>query len=105
MPFVAFSAFAVFFICCALQFWFQQRIVRALATRHPGLWLAMSGKAFFIQNAVLRFANRRQDRGLGDADLTRKVQQLRLVYLVAILAWLVFAGSLLTMGGWSHQPL
>jgi hypothetical protein len=94
MFYVTIGAFAVFFVCCALQFLFRRRVVRALVERHPDVWQEMSGKAFFVPNLGLDFATERRDRGLGDPDLTRKVQQLRLLYLVGILCCLVIAGSL-----------
>lgn len=94
MVFVAIGAFAVFMACCGLQFLFRRRVVQALVERHPDLWLEMSRKAFFDVNIGIDFAMGRRDRKLGDADLTRKVQQLRLLYLVAIISWLAFAASL-----------
>lgn len=93
MWFVTIGAFAVFFACCALQYWFRRRIVRALMARHPDLWRDLSRKGFFF-NIAIDFASMGGDRALGDADLTRKVWQLRLLYLVAGIAFLTFAASL-----------
>lgn len=91
---VTLAAFSVFFACCALQFLMLHRVARALAERHPKVWIDIGRKSFFLPNAVHNFIAGRKDRGLADADLTRKVLQAQLLFAVAIGAWLVFAASM-----------
>jgi len=83
--------FSVFFACCAAQLYLARKLRQALAARHPGVWRELSSKAWFIDNAVLRFAFRRRDRALNDPDLTKTAKQLQLLYVVAIVAWLSLA--------------
>ena len=91
--------FAVFFGCCLLQFWLLRRVRRALAERHPTLWLEMSGKALFTDNAVYKFIWARRDQTLGDAELTRAAQHLRRLSVVALLAWLTMVALMLSGRG------
>ena len=88
--------FAVFFCCCAAQFFFLRRVRQALALRHPEVWRELSTKAWFIDNAVHKFAWARRDKALNDPDLSTKTKQLRLLYIVAIGAWIVYAAALVT---------
>lgn len=88
--------FGVFFVCCGAQFFFLRRVRLAMVERHPELWRQISAKAWFVDNAVYRFAWKRRDRGLNDPDLTRKVKELKTLYAFAISAWLVYAVMLVT---------
>ena len=95
--------FAVFFFCCAAQFYFLRRVRQALIQRHPQVWLELSGKAWFVDNAVYRFIRRRQDKGLNDPDLTAKTKQAAILYYVAIITWVIYAIGLAT--GIGLRPL
>ncbi|MBO9557764.1 MAG: hypothetical protein J7515_04145 [Caulobacter sp.] len=87
--------FGVFFACCCAQF-FLWRVRRAMVERHPDVWREISGKAWFIDKAVSRFAWKRRDKGLNDPDLTRKVKELKIFGVVTFSAWLVYAVMLVT---------
>jgi hypothetical protein len=89
-----FIPFAVFFACTLGQFLMLRRMRQALAERHPEIWLELSRKAIFANSIGLGFALRRDDRALGDPDLSRWVDRLLLLWGVAIGAWVVLAGML-----------
>jgi hypothetical protein len=96
---VIFLPFVVFFACTLGQFVMLRRLRRALVDRHPEIWLELSRKAFFTNSTGLGFALRRGDRKLDDPQLSRCVDQLLLLWAVAIGAWVVFAG-LIFLGVW-----
>lgn len=97
--------FSVFFVCCAAQFFFLDRVKRALSARHPDVLQGLLGKSFFSfsNNAIMKFAWQRRDRGLNDPALTKSVKQFRTLLFVAYGAWGLCALALIT--GVSLQPL
>lgn len=95
--------FSIFFACCVAQFFFLERVKRALSARHAGVLRGLLGSSFFAGNAIFRFAWQRGDRGLNDADLTKRVEQLRLLLFVAFGAWGLCALAIIT--GTASQPL
>ena len=98
-----FIPFAVFFACTLGQFWMLRRLRQALVARHPEIWLEQSSKAFFTNSTGLGFALRRGDRGLNDPELTACVNQLLLLWAVAIGAWVVMMGLMFTGIGSAHH--
>jgi hypothetical protein len=56
----------------------------------------MAGKSLFVDTAVQSFAWRRGDQGLNDPDLTARTRQLQALHIVALFAWVVLFGLLLT---------
>jgi hypothetical protein len=96
MILVPFAAFA----CCMLgQFWLIREVRRALASGHPETWRALSENAFFLDNAVIAFVLRRRDLELDDSDLRRITRRLRILQVVAIEIWLIYAAMLMTRVG------
>ena len=95
--------FSIFFVCCAGQFFFQDRVKRALHARHPDLLQGLLGTSFFSNNAIAKFAWQRRDLGLNDPDLTKTVKQFRLLMFVAFGAWGLCALAVVT--GVALQPL
>ena len=71
------------------QFYFLHRVRQALELRHPGVWRGMS-KSWMPFGALHDFAWGRKDEFLGDADLSRKTKQLKLLYLIGYSAAAVF---------------
>ena len=94
-----FIPFAVFFACTLGQLLMLRRLRQALVARHPEIWLELSSKALFSNGTGLGFALRRGDRKLDDPDLSRCVDQLLLLWALAIGAWVVLAGMLLMGAG------
>lgn len=97
--------FSIFFACCAAQFFFLDRVKRALSARHPELLQGLLGKSFFglSANAITKFAWQRRDLSLNDPELTKSVKQLKLLLFVAYGAWGFCALALFT--GVASQPL
>jgi len=93
MPYLLFIPGGVFLLCGLAQFAFIKRIRAALAERHPDVWREMSVKAWFIDSAVATFA-RRGAKSLNDPDLNSSIDGLRVVYGVAIAAWLLMMAML-----------
>ena len=87
-------AFAVFFACCAAQFWFLARVRNALIDRHPEFYLTIERSSMMPQRGLFRFIRSRKHRELGDLELTKTVIQFRWLYALAICAWLVFAAGM-----------
>lgn len=94
MPVYVAIPFAIFFVCCALQFWFLRQVRRALIERHPQIFLEISKSAFFVDQALWRFAQSRRRKALQDPELDRCVRNFNLLWAVAILAWLAIAASM-----------
>ena len=86
-----FAAFGVFFICCVAQFWFIARVRNALIDRHPETYLLIERKSIFPQRALQKFIRSSQHRALNDPELTRAVFNVRWLFAVGIVAWLVLA--------------
>jgi hypothetical protein len=100
---IIFVPFSVFFACTLGQFWMLRRLRQALVDRHPDIWLEQSRKAFFPNSTGLGFALTRRDRALGDPELSRCVDQLLLLWAVAITAWVILAGMLLMDSGFARH--
>ena len=84
-------AFAVFFACCAAQFWFLARVRNALIDRHPDFYLTIARSSLMPQRGLSRFIRSGKHRELGDLELSKAVIQIRWLYALAFGAWLVFA--------------
>lgn len=97
--------FSVFFVCCCAQFFFIDRVKRALSARHPDVLQGLLGRSFFSlsSNALIRFAWQRRDLSLNDPDLTKCVKQLKLLLFVAYGSWGLCA--LAVLSGAALQPL
>lgn len=97
--------FSVFFACCGAQFFFLDRVKRALSARHPDVLRGLLGKSFFglSNNAITKFAWQRRDLSLNDPELTKSVKQFKLLLFVAYGAWGLFALAVVT--GVGSQPL
>ena len=93
MPILQGIAFAVFFVCCAAQFWFMARVRNALIDRHPELYLSIERSSMFARRGLSRFIQSSKHRELGDPELSKAVMQCRWLYAVAICAWLVLAAD------------
>jgi hypothetical protein len=85
-----FIAFAIFFACCAAQFWFGYRVRSALISRHPDEWLQMSKRLFFSP-IPSRFVWSGRHRELDDPVLSRTVVEMRWLMIVAYTSWAAFA--------------
>jgi hypothetical protein len=92
----ALIAFAAFFGCCFAQFWFVQRIRKALIERHPDTFLAIEKSAIFPGMALRRFLRKGRYRSLNDLELNRRVRDLKVLYLIGFLCWLAYGVSLFT---------
>jgi hypothetical protein len=97
MPSYLLIPFAIFFVCCALQFWFVKRVRDQLIDRHPDIFLKQERASFFPHNHVWRYAFDSRYRELGDPELDRRVRNLRLLLLVAFGSWLAIAICMVTM--------
>jgi hypothetical protein len=97
--------FAIFFACCVAQFFFLERVKRALSARHPEVLKGLLGKSFFSfsRSAITKFAWQRRDLSLNDPELTKSVKQFKLLLFVAYGAWGLLALALVT--GVGMQPL
>lgn len=92
---VTLVAFVVFFGCCVLQFPLARGFRIKLVQRHPDVWTKISEESWFIDSAVLKFANSRACRDLADPELSQSAAHIKWLHIVAIGSWLVFAASLL----------
>jgi hypothetical protein len=81
-----FIPMAIFFGCCAAQFWFMYRVRAALVSRHPEEWLRISKRLFFSP-LPWGFVWSGRHRDLGDPILSRRVIEMRWLSLVAYAAW------------------
>ncbi len=104
MP-VALIPFSIFFACCAAQFFFMERVKRALSARHPDVLQGLLGKSFFANNALVKFTWRRRDLDLNDPDLTKTVKQFKALLFVAYGAWGLCALALFSGVGLRPIPL
>jgi hypothetical protein len=93
MPIWQALTFAVFFACCAAQFWFMARVRNALIDRHPEFYLAIERSSIFPRRGLSSFIQSRKHRELGDPELSKAVLQCRWLYVVAICAWLVLVAD------------
>lgn len=103
LPF-ALIPFAVFFGCVLAQFYFLRQVRRVLATRHPDVWRELSEKAWFIDNAVVRFVWKKRDRQLNDPSLTVITGRMRKLQFVTIAAWVAYGVCLFALGFGGRPP-
>jgi hypothetical protein len=94
MPIATLVAFAIFFACCILQLPLGRSFRRKLAERHPDEWAKISQKSWFLDSAVLRFANSRECRDLADPELSRAANRIKWLNRVAIGSWLAMGASM-----------
>ncbi len=90
--------FAIFFACCVAQFFFLERVKRALAARHPDELQGLLGKSFFSfsGSAIAKFAWQRRDLNLNDRELTKVVKEFKLLMFIAYGAWGLVALAIVT---------
>jgi hypothetical protein len=97
--------FLIFFACCVVQFWCYRRIRQVLVDNHPDFWLELSRKAWFVDNAVMRFAFSRKARSFDDPLLMARIREIKILGVTTIVAWLSFAGLMISgLGGWPVDP-
>jgi len=94
MPAVIIIPFAVFFACCAAQFWFLKQVRDRLIDCHPEIFLEIEKSSFFPYNGLWRFTRGRRYKALGDEELNRRVRNLKRLFLVAFAAWAAYAIAL-----------
>lgn len=92
-------AMGAFLTCYVRQTFLADQVKHALHDRHRALWLSLRRKLGFQQLVVLTLAWRRLDRDLGDADLTRRILQLRRLYALGFCIWLAM---MLVIGSQNH---
>jgi hypothetical protein len=93
--------FLIFLACCVAQFWCYRRVRQVLVDNHPDFWLELSRKAWFVDNAVIRFAFSRKARSFEDPLLMARIREIRILCATGIVAWLFFAGLMISgLGGW-----
>jgi isochorismate hydrolase len=90
MPLYILGPFGVFFLCCIAQFWFLKSVRDALIERHPDTYLSIEKSSLFPHRGLYHFTRRRRYEALHDADLDRRVRNLKRVQLIAVGAWLIF---------------
>lgn len=97
--------FSIFFACCVAQFFFLNRVKRALRARHPDVLRSLLGKSFFsfTNNAIIKFVWQRRDLGLNDPYLTRIVKQFKILLFLTYGAWGLCALAFVT--GVASRPL
>jgi hypothetical protein len=94
--------FVIVFACGIAQFWFFRRIRQTLVERHPDVWLALSRKAWFVDNAAITLAFGRKARLLDDPVLMARVRDAKALMGVALAACLTGVGLVVTgLGDWS----
>lgn len=96
MPLYVLAPFGVFFICCAMQFWFLKKVRDALINRHPQTFLAVEKSSIFPMQGLWRFTRGSRYKALGDAELNRHVRNLKRLTIVTVCAWLAYAIALFT---------
>ncbi|QDZ06450.1 hypothetical protein FPZ24_02305 [Sphingomonas panacisoli] len=97
MPTYFLIPFAIFFICCASQFWFVKRVRDRLIDHHPNVFLKQERASFFPHNHIWRYAFDSRFRGLNDPELDRRVRNLRILTAIALGSWLAIAVCMVTM--------
>jgi len=95
--------FVIFFVCVIALLVLAREVRKALAARHPEVWLQISAKVYFPDNAIYGFAWRRQDKPLNDPEITRRVNQFLIVSATAVAAWVVMIGLVLTSAGMTRH--
>jgi hypothetical protein len=97
MPASILIPFAVFFACCAGQFWFLKQVRDRLIECHPDKFLEIEKSSIFPQNGIRRFTRRGRYKALGDEELNRRVRNLKRLFAIALIAWAAFGIALLTV--------
>ena len=90
----AFVAFAVFGGCCVAQFWFMDRVRKALIERHPDTYLSIEKASVFPFQALRRFVRKGRYKSLNDPELDRAARDLKRLNVITLLAWLAYGISI-----------
>jgi hypothetical protein len=98
MPWIVIP-FGIFIACVFAQFWLVRRLRQALIERHPQVWLEISYKAWFLDNAMVRFAFGKRLKQLDDPVLDDRVRSLWLLMATGIAAWLAIGAMIVTQTG------
>ncbi|WP_375390988.1 hypothetical protein [uncultured Sphingomonas sp.] len=96
MPGYILMPFAVFLVCCVLQFWFVKKIRDRLIEKHPDTFLAIEKKAIFPHQALWKFTRGHDYKSLNDEELNLRVRNFKRLYVVAIFAWIAYAVTIFT---------
>ena len=96
MPNYILIPFAVFFACCAAQFWFLKQVRDRLIDQHRDKFLEVERSSIFPHQGLWNFTRGSRYKDLRDEELNRRVRNLKRLFLVAFLAWLAFAVAIFT---------
>ena len=87
-------AFAIFAGCCLAQFWFYKQVRDRLIDNHPEAYLDAERSSWFPGAGMWNFIKGNAYKELRDEELSRRVRNLKLLFLVTFLAWLSIAVSI-----------
>jgi hypothetical protein len=92
--------FAVFFVCCVLQFPVFGSLGSTLRSRHPEQWASLrrSWIGWPVFDREWSFMLSGKYRALDDPKLTRKVKDARRLSAVALSSWTLYAISIFAVG-------
>ncbi len=97
---IMFIPFGVFFVCGIAQFPVIGGLGAALRERHPSEWastkISLLGWPFFGREWSFMMSGRHRE--LGDPNLTKRVSDARRLMAVALIAWVLFAICIFTIG-------
>jgi hypothetical protein len=96
MPFFLLVPFAVFFACVVAQFWFMKKVRDVLIENHPQTFLELEKSVLFPYQRLWRFTRGRRYKDLGDAELNRRVRNLKRLLIVTFAAWLAYGAAIFT---------
>jgi hypothetical protein len=86
-----FGAFGLFACCCILQLWLLKRVQGRLTRRHPRTFPAVEKRSFlFPTRAIWFFTVNDAYKRLDDAKLNRRVRDLKLGGVAAMISWFAF---------------
>lgn len=91
--------FAAFGGCVLAQFYMARQVRRVLAHKHPETWRDLSSRAFFIDNAVVRFVWKKRYKALADPELDQLGRWMCRLQLLGFVIWLAYAASIFTTFG------
>jgi hypothetical protein len=98
MPIYLLLPFVVFFACCVSQFWFVKQVRDRLIDCHADTFLEMERSSFSPNRGLWRLAWGTPCKKLGDPELNRRVQNLRILTVIAFGSWLIFAIAIISGG-------
>ena len=96
MPILWLVLFAAFGACVFAQMYMTRQIRRVLANKHPEIWRDLSSRAFFLDNAVLRFVWKKRFKALADPELGRLGRRMRYLQALTYAIGLAYGVSLFT---------